>query len=146
MTKAAAAVPAVRQDRVRESTRPELNARIDRDTEMRLHFYATAGGDEIDDRIRELEEEPDIEQFLEANAATISVLGLAMGIAFSRKWLLVPALVGGFLFQHAVRGWCPPVPAMRRMGIRTRQEIEREKYALKAIRGDLDELLPGKHR
>ena len=30
------------------------------------------------------------------------------------------------------------VPLFRRLGIRTRQEIDAEKYALKAIRGDFD--------
>jgi hypothetical protein len=30
------------------------------------------------------------------------------------------------------------VPVFRRLGVRTRQEIEREKYALKALRGDFD--------
>jgi len=48
-----------------------------------------------------------------------------------------------FLFQHAVQGWCPPVPVFRRMGVRTRKEIDREKYALKALRGDFDGLGAG---
>jgi hypothetical protein len=47
-----------------------------------------------------------------------------------------------FLFQHAVQGWCPPVPLFRRLGVRTRKEIDAEKYALKAVRGDFDELPP----
>ncbi len=43
-----------------------------------------------------------------------------------------------FLFQHAVQGWCPPVPVLRRLGFRTTYEIDRERYALKALRGDFD--------
>ena len=53
---------------------------------------------------------------------------------------LLPALVTGFLFQHAVQGWCPPVPLFRRMGVRTRPEIDREKFALKALRGDFKDV------
>jgi hypothetical protein len=34
------------------------------------------------------------------------------------------------VLQHAMQGWCPPVPLLRRLGIRTRNEIDREKYAL----------------
>jgi len=33
--------------------------------------------------------------------------------------------------QHGLQGWCPPLPLLRRLGIRTRGEIDREKYALK---------------
>ncbi len=37
-------------------------------------------------------------------------------------------------------GWCPPVPILRRGGLRTRTEINQEKYALKALRGDFQAL------
>jgi hypothetical protein len=33
---------------------------------------------------------------------------------------------------NASTGWCPPLPLLRRLGIRTRGEIDREKYALRA--------------
>jgi hypothetical protein len=42
----------------------------------------------------------------------------------------------GFLLQHAVQGWCPPLPLLRRLGVRTADEINEERYALKALRGD----------
>lgn len=42
--------------------------------------------------------------------------------------------------QHAVQGWCPPVPVFRRLGIRTAREIDLERYGLKAIRGDFNDL------
>jgi hypothetical protein len=50
--------------------------------------------------------------------------------------LVVPGVVLPFLFQHAVQGWCPPLPVLRRLGVRTREEIDREKYALQVLRGD----------
>ena len=53
-----------------------------------------------------------------------------------RRWLAAPAVVTAFLFQHAIQGWCPPIVLFRRIGIRTRREIDAEKYALKALRGD----------
>jgi len=54
----------------------------------------------------------------------------------NKKFFAIPCVVLPFLFQHAVRGWCPPVPILRRKGVRTRREIDAEKYALKALRGD----------
>ena len=57
-----------------------------------------------------------------------------------RRLLILPVMVAGFLLQHAVQGWCPPVPVFRRLGFRTANEIDAERYALKAIRGDFDDL------
>lgn len=54
------------------------------------------------------------------------------------RWLVIPSVVLPFLFQHATQGWCPPVPFFRAKGIRTRGEIDREIYALKALRGDFN--------
>jgi hypothetical protein len=46
------------------------------------------------------------------------------------------------LFQHAVQGWCPPVPLLRRLGYRTSREIDIERVALKALRGDFGAIGP----
>jgi hypothetical protein len=54
----------------------------------------------------------------------------------------VPLVVGSFLLQHAVQGWCPPLPVFRRWGVRTQPEIDYERYALKALRGDFRNLSP----
>jgi hypothetical protein len=45
----------------------------------------------------------------------------------------LPGVVLSFLLQHALQGWCPPLPILRRMGVRTRGEIDQEKYELKAL-------------
>jgi hypothetical protein len=90
----------------------------------------------IDVRLEELDGEWDIERILEANAAAVSLIGLTLARFVSRRWFLLPAAVAAFLLQHAVQGWCPPVPLFRRLGIRTQREIDEERYALKAMRGD----------
>lgn len=130
------AIPAT-TERVTLNTSYELNERIERQTERNIAYYA-AFPDRIDDRLTELDHEWDIERTLEANAASITVGSVVLGILSSRKWFFLSALVGGFLLQHAVQGWCPPLPLMRRLGMRTQTEIERERYALKALRGDFD--------
>jgi hypothetical protein len=73
---------------------------------------------------------------LEANAASIALSGTALGLFLDRRFLVLPALVMAFLLQHALQGWCPPAPLLRRLGVRTSSEIEAERYALKAVRGD----------
>ncbi len=90
----------------------------------------------IDRRLRALDAEWDIERVLDANAATFALAGLALGVFVDRRFLLLPAAVAGFLLQHAVQGWCPPVPVLRRLGVRTAGEIQAERAALKALRGD----------
>ncbi|MBN8531285.1 MAG: DUF2892 domain-containing protein [Alphaproteobacteria bacterium] len=131
-------IPSTTQ-RVPLHTRRGANEKIDRQTRRNIAYYAV-NRSEIDARLEELEREWDIERTLEANAATVTVASVILGLLASRKWLFMPALVGGFLLQHAVQGWCPPLPLFRRLGVRTQSEIEREYYALKALRGDFDHL------
>ncbi len=127
---------ALAEDRVRKHTAPEANRAIDEDLAHRLALYARADPEAISRRIRELDREWDMERALEANAATFALGGTLLGTFVSRRWLLLPVMVTGFLLQHAVQGWCPPVAPLRRLGVRTRIEIEKERYALKALRGD----------
>lgn len=87
-------------------------------------------------RLRELDREWDIERAIEANAASLALAGLALGLLHDRRWMALPVLVSGFLLQHAVQGWCPPVPVLRALRFRTADEINEERMALKALRGD----------
>ncbi len=125
----------VTASRVRERTAPEINRRIDDELRERIRFFANMP-QYIDARLKTLDEEWDVERVLEANAATFSLLGLALGSRVDRRFYGFSALVAAFLLQHAVHGWCPPLPVLRRLGFRTAAEIERERYALKALRGD----------
>lgn len=125
--------------RVPSHTAHEINMRIAAQTERNIAYYA-AHPEKITQRIEELEHEWDIERTLEANAATVSLASVVMGLFVSRKFLFLPGIVSGFLMQHAIQGWCPPLPLFRRMGIRTQTEIERERFALKALRGDFSKL------
>jgi hypothetical protein len=68
------------------------------------------------------------------------LIGTGLGASVNRRWFALPAIVGAFLLQHAVQGWCPPLPVFRRLGFRTAAEIDRERYALKALRGDFDKI------
>jgi hypothetical protein len=120
--------------RVAWNTAETINRRIAEETEERIRHYA-ARPQQIDRRLKELDEEWDMERTLETNAAGLALLGTVLGV-INKRFLLLPGLVAGFLLQHALQGWCPPVPLFRRAGVRTATEIERERYALKALRGD----------
>lgn len=126
-------------ERVQRNTSAEINARVDRQIERNLLYFADHL-DEIPQRLAELDAEWDIERALEANAATATVIGVMLAGARGARYLLLPAAVGAFLFQHATQGWCPPLPVLRRLGFRTAREIERERNALKALRGDYEVL------
>jgi hypothetical protein len=122
-------------DRVPAHTASDVNQRIQDQMAKRVRFFA-AHPEDIPQRLKELDQEWDIERAIEANASALAFTGVALGATADRRWLILPALVTAFLFQHAVQGWCPPVPVLRRLGFRTAHEIEQERHALKAIRGD----------
>jgi hypothetical protein len=125
--------------RVPEQTAAAVDRRIEQQIEASVLYFAEHR-DEIDRRLDELDREWDIERTLEANAASVSLIGIALAVSVSRRFLLLPAAVAGFLLQHALQGWCPPLPLFRRLGIRTQAEIEQERHALKALRGDYAEV------
>lgn len=130
-------------ERVTAHTSQDVNERIRLRTEDNIARCAAAGRDAIEHRLRALDHEWDIERVLEANASTLSLFGLGMGAFVDRRFFALPAIIMGFLLQHAIQGWCPPVPLLRRLGIRTQSEIEEERYALKALRGDFKAVEPG---
>ena len=128
--------------RVPEHTAGHVNEGIRRRTEEDLARYVAVGPEAIDRRLGELERQWDIERTLETNAATVALIGLGLGTLVDRRFYLLPAAVAGFLLQHAIQGWCPPLPMLRRFGFRTEGEIAEERYALKALRGDFAESSP----
>ena len=128
-------IPSTAQ-RVPENTVERVNEEIRRRTEESIARCAAAGPEAIDRRLAELDREWDVERTLEANAATAVLVGLTLGATVDRKWFIFPAVVAGFVLQHAVQGWCPPLPIFRRYGVRTQTEIDYERYALKSLRGD----------
>jgi hypothetical protein len=124
--------------RVSENTEERINERIREETECNLAQILSASPAAVESRLAELEREWDVERILEMNASALALTGVILGLTVSRKWLVVPAIVTGFLLQHALQGWCPPIPLLRRLRVRTETEIAQERYALKALRGDFE--------
>lgn len=131
-------------ERVPAHTAAGANSRIEQDIAESVRYHA-ANPERIDERLREMDAEWDIERTLEANAAALALSGTLLGIFIDRRFLALPVVVTAFLLQHAVQGWCPPVPFFRKRGVRTMREIDIERYALKALRGDFGPIGPGPH-
>ncbi len=125
------------EQRVELQTDEEINRQIRQQIEANILYFSDKL-DQIEQRLEHLDREWDMERTLEANASALVFVGAMLGLV-SRKFLLLPIIVGGFLFQHALQGWCPPVALFRRLGFRTTREINQERYALKALRGDFSE-------
>ena len=131
-------------DRVRANTWPPINDRLDAEAQIRLReAAASASSDELTRRITQLDYEWDFDRTLETEASLAGLLGLVLGIAVDKRLLVLPGFVAAMLILHATHGWYPLLPLFRRIGVRTRDEMDRERYGLKALRGDLTALPPG---
>jgi hypothetical protein len=126
--------------RVPENTDSCVNDAIREQTEANVFRYSKAGRAAIERRLAQLDEEWDIERCLETMASSFTLLGVTLGIMRDRRFLAIPLVVQAFFLQHALQGWCPPLPILRRLGVRTSAEIDEERVALKALRGDFDQV------
>ncbi|MGE5628859.1 MAG: DUF2892 domain-containing protein [Solirubrobacterales bacterium] len=117
--------------RVQINTDAEINGRIMERTLDNICDFVCKSKEEINERINELDSEWDIERVLETNAGTAIIISTILGSKVNKKWFFATGVVGGFLLQHALFGWCPPVSILRRLGIRTSSEINFEKETLK---------------
>jgi hypothetical protein len=124
-------------DRARRHTARSVLQRIDQDTLD--HLMDVAAHPEIASRrLNELDAEWDLDRTLEVQAAGVGLAGLALGVFVRPAFLAIPATVGAGLLLFAITGFDPMLPVLRRLGIRSAREIERERYAVKALRGDFD--------
>ena len=127
-------------ERVRRHTSERSNRRIDEALAAIVEEYSGEPEEVLSHRIQELDREWDIERMLQTNASILALLGVGLASAVDRRWLALSGGVLGFLLLHGTQGWCPPLPVFRRFGVRTRGEIDRERFALKFLRGDFDDV------
>lgn len=129
-------------DRVRDHSAQEVNRRVVQQTSARVEQCIRQGRGAITRRLAELDHEWDIDRVLMANFAVVGGLAYAIGLdRYSRPrllglrrrrtgWLKFFGVQIGFLLLHASAGWCPPVAVWRRLGVRTKTEIEVERSIL----------------
>lgn len=129
------------QHRVSEQTRPRVHARIWEQTRRNVEKYSSGAGSErnikLTERLKQLDREWDTERMLEANASAVILICLTVAIALTiflpersfgkhaspvdyvkaypaiAFFAAFPIVVAAFLLQHALQGWCPPLPVFR---------------------------------
>jgi hypothetical protein len=109
---------------------------IDETTKENIQKYVDQGEDAIDRRIRELDNKWGMEKTLRFNISVLALAGVLFGTYKKKRWSVLSVAVTAFLAQHFISKWCPSLPLLKKLGLQTHQEMEREKYALKALRGD----------
>lgn len=122
-------------DRIRAHTPQQVNERIDVVTEATYARAAAGGRDAVVRRIDELDREWDVDRTVLASFAILGGLSSVLGER-SRPWKYFFRVQQTFLLWHAFVGWCPPAAVARRMGVRTWQEIGRERAALAKLLPD----------
>jgi hypothetical protein len=126
-------------DRARRHTAQSVLRRIDDDTVSHLAEVARHP-ERAQERLAALDREWDLDRVVETEAAAMGLVGLALGTALSPRLLAMPGVVGAAVLLYSLRGMYPLLPLFRRLGVRTSREIERERYAVKALRGDFSAL------
>lgn len=127
-------------DKVRRHTASAVLQRIDDRTGTALWEAASADTEQVDKRLTALDHEWDTDRVLETEASAMGLIGLALGAFVNRKLLMLPAVVAASVLMHAQTGRYPLMPLFRRLGVRTAREIARERYAIKALRGDFQDM------
>jgi hypothetical protein len=128
-------------DTVRSHTSEGLNRRIDARVEGCVRAMAEQRDRAaITPYLKKLEREWDLNRVVTVAASTVTVLGLVLGAKDGRGWRVVSGVAAGLLLQHGVFGFGPLSGLVRALGVRTRREIDLEKFALKALRGDFERI------
>ena len=122
--------------RVSQCTARKVNERIFSETQQSVERFCGTDQETLARRLDELDREWDFERTLQTGASMQVLLGLALGMFLDRRWYAWSGIVAGFLLMHALLGWAPPLPVLRRLGFRTQAEIEEERDALRILRGD----------
>ena len=126
--------------RVRINTSRKSNDRLNDEMLRNISKYINASKDDISKRIEQLNKEWDTERVLEANASAIIFIGTVLGFLVNTWLFLICGFISFYLLMHALEGWCPPLPLIRKLGVRTVYEICTEKMILKHLRGDFNDL------
>ena len=121
---------------VEHNTAPEVNAQFEAQAKETVARYIGADRHAIDQRLKELEKEWNVERMIEVEAPSMIGIGVALGLAHDKKWFALSAMAAGMVILHNLQGWYPMLPLFRRLGLRSQSEIDRECMALRALRGD----------
>ncbi len=117
-------------DRIEQHTDPEVNKRIHRQMDRSITYFKYHKG-EVAERLQELEQEWSTDRVFQVMGGAMATLGGILTAATGRRWFAAMSLVpGSFLLMYSIMGWAPPLPLLRKWGVRTQSEIDDERCAL----------------
>ena len=108
--------------------------------EKRLACLADAGPQAISDRLAQLDREWSAGRMTKATIGIMLVAGLALTAVANPWWLILPAVGGLFLMQYLFSRTSWLGATFHEMGFRSGGDIDQEKFALRALRGDFKNL------
>lgn len=118
----------------------ERQAKARQRTLERLTYYSVRL-EGIGQRLDELEREWNLDRAVQTGTGTVALLSIFWYAATRTRFcLLVASVANVWLLVQAFTGWSAPGAILRRAGLRTQTEIDSERYALKALRGDFQAL------
>ena len=128
-------------DSVRIHTPDGVNRRIDARVEKCVRSMAGHMDRSVISRyLEKLEKEWDLSRVVTVAASAVSLLGLMLAARDGPGWRRVSRVAAGLRLQHGLFGFDPLAGLVRALGVRTRREIDLEKFALKALRGDFERI------
>jgi hypothetical protein len=140
--------PAIKNphDRVRNHSPKSLNKTIDREIDYLVKITIEKGPFAIRQRLSDLDKEWDLDRALMLlySGALILQLGNALKNK-NKKSLWLPLLQSSFILLHATYGWSPAILLLRKLGFRTRFEIQTEREDLLKALSVVEKERPEKH-
>ncbi len=128
-------------DAARSHVPAEVNKRIDERVERCVRHMAQQERWEISCYLEKLEQEWDLNRAVMAVGSAVALVGLGLGRRDGGGWRILSALAAGLLLQQALMCYGPLARLVRVIGgVRSRREIDLEKFALKALRGDFERI------
>lgn len=110
------------------------------DLECRVRALAEAGPAAIDERLVELDRAWTAGRASKAALGAAVVVGLGLGLAVSPWFFLLPILAGAILVEYVFSRQSVLGAMFRAAGLPSGADVEHEKLALKALRGDFKHL------
>jgi hypothetical protein len=139
--------PAIKNphDRVRNHSPKAFTKKIDLNTDFMIKSTIARGTFSIRERLLQLDKEWDIDRALDLLFSTTLTAQLALSVRKkNHRFSWMPLIQAAFLIMHSTYGWCPPVPILRKLGYRTRFEIQSEREELLNALINLESEHPGK--
>lgn len=116
------------------------HCRMKEPLEKRLACLADAGPAAITERLNHIDSEWSAGRITKAVIGVAIIVGMVLAASLNWWWLIMPSIGGLLLLQYLFgrTSWLGLL--FQRLGFHSGEELDREKMALKAIRGDFRHL------